>query len=74
MKKVMLTAVGGTLVFAGLIFLIVPGPAFLLIIPGLALLSLEYPVAKKWLKRTQKTAKKSAVWLDSVLLKRKYSK
>lgn len=74
MKKVLITVFGVALVFLGMIFLIVPGPAILLIIPGLALLSFEYPVAKKWLKQTQKMARKSAAWLDSVLLKRKYSK
>ncbi len=74
MKKLLLTFVGGTLVLVGLIFIIIPGPAILLIIPGLALLSLEYPAARKWLKKSQSLARKSAVWLDSALLKRKYSK
>lgn len=73
MKKLILTISGGLLVFLGLIFVIVPGPSLLLLIPGLYLLSFEYPAAKVWLKRCQKMLSKSARWLDAQISKRRRS-
>ena len=73
MKKILITIVGGLLVFLGAIFIIIPGPSLLLLIPGFYLLSLEYDGAKVWLKRCQTLLTKSARWLDSVIRKRKYS-
>jgi hypothetical protein len=33
---------------------VLPGPSFIFLIPGLMILSLEYPQAKKWLRVAQK--------------------
>lgn len=71
MKKFIITVVGGLLVLLGAVFIIIPGPSLLLLIPGFYLLSLEYDGAKIWLSRCQKLFTKTARWLDSVLLKRK---
>ena len=57
--------VGGLLVLMGLVFIIVPGPSLLLLIPGLFILSYEYDIAKDWLKKCQKLLSVSASWLDS---------
>lgn len=73
MKKIVITIVGGFLVFLGLIFVIIPGPSLLLLIPGLYLLSFEYPKAKVWLRKCQKLLSQSARWLDNQLKKRKRS-
>ena len=73
MKKILITIVGGLLVLLGAIFIIIPGPSLLLLIPGFYLLSLEYDGAKIWLKRCQNLLSKSAKWLDSVIRKRKLS-
>lgn len=71
MKKLIITLVGGFLVLLGMIFIIIPGPSLLLLIPGLYILSFEYPAARVWLKRCQKMLSKSARWLDSKLSRRK---
>ena len=73
-KKSFITLVGGLLVLLGLIFLIVPGPSLILLIPGFYLLSLEYPAAEVWLRRCQKLLSKSARYLDKAIRKRRYSK
>ena len=73
MKKLLVTTIGGLLVFLGLIFVIIPGPSLLLLIPGFYILSFEYPAAKVWLRRCQRLLKKSAVWLDRFIRRHRYS-
>ena len=73
MKKVIISILGGILVLLGAIFIIVPGPSLLLLIPGFYLLSLEYDWAKVWLKKCQRLLSKMARYIDSMLLKRKMS-
>lgn len=72
MKKLIITLVGGMFVLLGLIFIIVPGPSLLLLIPGLYLLSFEYPIAKVYLKKCQKLLSQSARWLDNKIAARKH--
>lgn len=74
MKKILISIAGGLLVLLGAIFIIVPGPSLLLLIPGFYLLSLEYEWAKVWLKRCQALLTKSARWLDRQVLRRKYAR
>lgn len=64
-KKLLITVGGGLLVFIGSIFILLPGPAFLFIPVGLAILSLEYEFAKAWLKKSQVLMKKGAVSMDN---------
>jgi uncharacterized membrane protein YbaN (DUF454 family) len=71
MKKVLITVVGGFLVLIGAIFIIIPGPSVIFLLPGLYLLSLEYDQAKIWLRRVQKMMRNSARWLDKKLAARK---
>ncbi len=72
LKSLFIHLVGGSLVLLGLIFIIVPGPSLLLLIPGLYLLSFEYEFARVWLRKCQRMLKTSAVWIDNKLRKRKY--
>lgn len=74
MKKVIVSVLGGLLVMLGAIFIVIPGPSLLLLIPGFYLLSLEYDWAKIWLKKCQRLLSKMARYIDSMLLKRKLSK
>ena len=74
MKKILISLFGGFLVLLGAIFIIVPGPSLLLLIPGFYLLSLEYDWAKVWLKKCQRLLTKMARYIDSILLKRKLSR
>ncbi|MDA8621744.1 PGPGW domain-containing protein [Psychrosphaera sp.] len=71
-RQLFIHIVGGILVLLGLIFIIVPGPSLLLLIPGLYILSFEYELARVWLKKCQRMFKKSAVWLDSKIRARRY--
>lgn len=71
MRKMLITLVGGLFAFMGLVFVLVPGPAFLFLPVGLAILSLEYPLAKKWLKKCQRWMRKGAEQTDRMLGKLK---
>ncbi|MUH73360.1 tellurium resistance protein TerC [Psychrosphaera haliotis] len=72
LKQLFIHLVGGSLVLMGLIFIVVPGPSLLLLIPGLYILSFEYEIARVWLKKCQLMLKKSANWIDSKIRARKY--
>ena len=64
-KKIAITLVGGGLLLIGLLFIILPGPAIIVIPLALILLSKEYPIAKIWLRKFQRYSRKSAQKLDS---------
>lgn len=64
LRKTLVTIVGGLLTLTGILLLVMPGPAWLLLPVGLAILSLEYPWARRWLKQSQKMMTQSAAWLD----------
>lgn len=68
-KYLFITLIGGALTILGAIFIILPGPAFLFLPVGLAILSLEHNWAKTWLKHCQRWMRKSAVQADKWLLK-----
>ena len=72
MRKILVSLVGGILALLGVVLFIVPGPAWLFLPAGLAVLSLEYPWAERWLKVCMAKFRQSAAWLDRKLLARKY--
>lgn len=49
-RKVVVASVGSTVVLVGLVMLVTPGPAFLVIPAGLAILALEFAFARRWLR------------------------
>lgn len=71
LKKTLITVVGGLLTLTGAALIILPGPAWLLLPIGLAVLSLEYTWAKHWLKKSQNHMSNSARWLDRKILLRR---
>lgn len=73
LRKILLTLVGGALTLLGLIFIVLPGPSVLFLLPGLYLLSLEYEQAKVWLKKVQKMMAKTSRWIDKKIRQRKHS-
>ncbi len=73
-KATLLTLIGFACVAIGLIFVLLPGPAFLFLPVGLALLSLEYDWAKTWLRRCQRWMREMAVQLDKWCAEFKYRK
>lgn len=71
LKTLLITISGGFFAFIGAIFILVPGPAFLFLPLGLAILSLEYPLARTWLKKSQRMMRRGAVQMDSLIAKLK---
>ncbi len=64
-KKALITVFGLALLLIGIVFIVLPGPAVLIIPLALGLLAIEYPVAKKWLRIFQKRMKNTAQWADA---------
>ncbi|WDD99551.1 PGPGW domain-containing protein [Thalassomonas actiniarum] len=75
-KKYLITFAGFFCLFIGLIFILLPGPAVIFVPAGLALLSLEYPLAKAWLRKSQRWLAVSARKTDKLIfaLKRRLMK
>lgn len=71
-KKLFITLVGGFILLIAAIFVIIPGPALLLAPLGLAILSLEYDWAKRYLKKCQAMLSSASRQLDEWIAKKKY--
>ena len=52
-KRIVIGVVGVTVVVAGIVMLVTPGPGLIVIPAGLAILSLEFAWARYWLKRVR---------------------
>ena len=63
-KSKLTSLIGLIFLLIGIFFIVLPGPAIIFLPLGLALLSLEYPWAKVWLRKTQRWLKASAVRTD----------
>lgn len=50
-KRIVITVVGLSILVIGIVMIIAPGPALILIPVGLAILGLEFAWARHWLKR-----------------------
>ncbi|HXT12605.1 MAG TPA: PGPGW domain-containing protein [Candidatus Angelobacter sp.] len=48
-KRILIVTAGGLVLVAGIALLVLPGPAFIVIPLGLAILALEFPWARRWL-------------------------
>lgn len=71
MKKHIRITIGSVLAALGIIFFIIPGSMFVLLI-GLMTLSYDIPKAREWLRWCQNAMTKSARKLDAFLLNRKF--
>jgi hypothetical protein len=49
-KRVVIGLVGGTVLTLGITLIVLPGPAFLVIPAGLAILAIEFAWARRWLR------------------------
>jgi uncharacterized protein (TIGR02611 family) len=54
-RRCAIALVGGTVVLIGILMIVFPGPAIVVIPAGLAILSLEFAWAKHWLRRVKAT-------------------
>ena len=58
-RKVVVGILGLTLVLIGLAMVVLPGPAFVVLPAGLAMLSLEFAFARRWLRRLRAMARRA---------------
>jgi len=73
-KRVVIGVVGGTMLVLGIALIVLPGPAFILIPAGLAILAVEFAWAKRWLRsaravmprRSKDNAPKKKLTMQSV--------
>ena len=70
MKKKLRIVLGALLALFGVIFFILPGSIFVLLL-GLMMLSYDVPRARVWLRNCQNAMSKSARRLDKMILDRK---
>lgn len=56
LRKIAVVVFGTGVLVVGLLMLVLPGPAFVVIPAGLAILGLEFAWAQRWLSRVQEHA------------------
>jgi tellurite resistance protein TerC len=56
-RRVVIAVVGLTVVLIGVILIFTPGPAMVVIPAGLAILSIEFAWARRWLRRLKDTGR-----------------
>ena len=54
-RRISVIVVGFTVLLIGVALIVLPGPAFILIPIGLAILSVEFAWARMWLKKIRRT-------------------
>lgn len=57
-KRVVIAVVGSTVVLIGLVMIVLPGPAIVVIPAGLAILSIEFAWAARLLKKVKRQTQK----------------
>lgn len=55
-KRIAIGIVGGTVLLIGIVMIVLPGPAFVVIPAGLAILGIEFAWARHWLKKVKAKA------------------
>ncbi len=55
-RRVIVSVIGATILLIGVALLVLPGPGFIVIPVGLAILATEYAWARRWLKKVRQMA------------------
>jgi tellurite resistance protein TerC len=55
-RRVIVSVIGGTVLLIGIALLVLPGPAFIVIPIGLAILATEFAWARHWLRKVRQVA------------------
>ena len=58
-RRIVIGVVGATVVLLGVVMIVTPGPAFVVIPVGLAILSIEFTWARHWLRKMRETISKN---------------
>ncbi len=64
-RRVIVSVVGATVLLIGIALLVLPGPAFIVIPVGLAILATEYAWARRWLRKARRIASNVVSGRDS---------
>ena len=59
-KRIAIGIVGGSVLVVGVLMIVLPGPAFVVIPVGLGILSLEFAWARSWLRKIRQKAQSVA--------------
>jgi uncharacterized protein (TIGR02611 family) len=59
-KRIVIALVGGTVLLVGVLMIVTPGPAFVVIPVGLGILGIEFAWARVWLKKIKAKGKEFA--------------
>jgi tellurite resistance protein TerC len=59
-KRIAVGIVGGSVLVVGVLMIVLPGPAFVVIPLGLGILSLEFAWARSWLRKIKQKAQSMA--------------
>jgi tellurite resistance protein TerC len=54
-RRIVIAVVGATVVLLGVVMIVTPGPAFVVIPVGLAILSIEFTWARHWLSKLRES-------------------
>lgn len=54
-RRIAIAVVGSTVLLAGIVMIVTPGPAFVVIPVGLAILGLEFAWARMWLRKIRRS-------------------
>ena len=57
-KRIAVAVIGGTVLLVGVALIVLPGPAFVVIPAGLAILATEFAWARRWLRKAKEMFKK----------------
>lgn len=55
-RRIAVSIIGGTVCLIGVVMIVLPGPAMIVIPLGLGILGLEFAWARRWLRRAKETA------------------
>ena len=70
-KRIVISIVGMTVILIGVVMIVAPGPAIIVIPAGLAILATEFAWARHWLRIIRQSAEKGA---DKLKIRRFFSK
>jgi uncharacterized protein (TIGR02611 family) len=65
-RRVIVSVIGVTVLLIGVALLVLPGPAFIFIPVGLAILASEYAWARRWLRKVRRMASDVVSGRDSM--------
>jgi tellurite resistance protein TerC len=62
LRKIVIGVIGGTILLVGLVLILLPGPALLVILFGLVILASEFAWARRLLRRGRSAVDKARRW------------